>query len=122
MDKFLDLFSPEGRANRSWYFWHILLDDLAIFTAGAALMVLGVITGLPFLFLPAMGVFLAGAWAGMCITIKRLHDLGRSGWHLLLFMVPIYNLYLGLVLLFKKGTDGPNEFGPDPLNAYKALP
>ncbi len=122
MDKFLELFSTQGRANRSWYFWHILLDDLAIFTAGVGLMVLAAVTGLPFLILPAVGVLVAGAWAGICITIKRLHDLGRSGWHMLLFMIPLYNLYLGLVLLFKKGTDGPNDFGPDPLNAYKALP
>ena len=27
MDNLLDLFSFEGRANRAWYFWHILLDD-----------------------------------------------------------------------------------------------
>lgn len=122
MDKFLELFSIEGRANRAWYFWHILLDDLAIFTAGFGLMVLAAVTGLPFLILPAIGIVMAGAWAGVCITIKRLHDLGRSGWHMLLFFVPLYNLYLGLVLLLKKGTDGANDFGPDPLNAYKALP
>lgn len=120
MDKFLDLFSTEGRANRSWYFWHILLDDLAIFTAVMLFIVLGFVN--PLFVLPGIGVALAGAWSAICITVKRLHDLDRSGWHLLLFMVPLYNVYLALVLLFKKGTEGQNQFGSDPLNAYRLNP
>ena len=36
MDTLLELFSFQGRANRSWYFWHIILDDVAMFTAIAA--------------------------------------------------------------------------------------
>lgn len=122
MDKLVDLFTTQGRANRMWYFWHILLDDLAMFTAGVLLLVLAVTLNLPLLILPAVGVFVAGFWAGICITVKRLHDLGRPGWHWALLMVPLYNIYLGLVLLFQKGTDGPNEFGPDPLAAHKAFP
>ncbi|MEM7414425.1 MAG: DUF805 domain-containing protein [Gemmatimonadota bacterium] len=120
MDKFLELFSTEGRANRSWYFWHILLDDIAIFTAMMVFFVLGVVS--PLFIVPGIGVLIAGTWAGICMTVKRLHDLGRPGWHFLLFMIPLYNLYLGLVLLFKKGTEGPNEFGPDPLIGANYLP
>ncbi|MCT4605328.1 MAG: DUF805 domain-containing protein [Marinisporobacter sp.] len=48
-------------------------------------------------------------------TIKRLHDIERSAWHLLLNFIPIYNIYLTILLLFKKGTDGPNKYGEDPL-------
>jgi len=36
-------------------------------------------------------------------------------WYWWLQLIPIYGQYLGLVLVFKKGTDGPNRFGPDPL-------
>jgi uncharacterized membrane protein YhaH (DUF805 family) len=121
MDVLIDLFSTQGRANRSWYLWHILLDDLAMFTAGVGLIVLSVVTGVPFFILPAIGVFVGGFWAGVCITIKRLHDLERPSWHWWLLLVPIYNMYLGLVLLFQKGTDGPNEFGTDPLASAKAI-
>lgn len=121
MDVLIDLFSTQGRANRSWYLWHIILDDLAMFTAGIGLIVLSVVTGVPFFILPAIGVFVAGFWAGVCITIKRLHDLERPSWHWWLLLVPIYNMYLGLVLLFQKGTDGPNEFGIDPLASSKAI-
>jgi hypothetical protein len=49
--------------------------------------------------------------------VKRLHDLDRSGAHYWLLLVPLYNIYLALLLLFKKGTTGPNRFGPDPLQS-----
>lgn len=122
MDALLDLFSLQGRANRAWYFWHILLDDLAMFTAGFGLIVLSIVTGTPLFILPALGVFAAGVWAGVCITAKRLHDLERPSWHFWLLFVPLYNFYLGCVLLFKKGTEGPNSFGADPLARAKSLP
>ncbi len=122
MEVFLDMFSTQGRANRSWYLWHIILDDLAIITATVGLAVLGVVTGSPLVGVPIVGVVVAGIWAGVCVTIKRLHDLGRPGWHWLLLAVPLYNMYLGLVLLFKKGTRGSNEFGRDPLGGVEALP
>lgn len=47
--------------------------------------------------------------------VKRLHDLDRSGFHFWLLLIPFYNLYLAALLLFAKGTSGPNRFGPDPL-------
>lgn len=50
--------------------------------------------------------------------VRRLHDLDRSGAHYWLLLVPVYNIYLGLLLLFKKGTSGPNRFGEDPLASY----
>jgi len=49
------------------------------------------------------------------ITVKRLHDLNMSAWYYFLFLIPLINLGLGLTLLFKKGTPGPNKFGEDPL-------
>ena len=81
MDKFLDLFTMEGRANRAWYFWHIILDDLAILTAIAMCAGLVFVTGSPLFILPGLGAVVAGLWAGIAITVKRLHDLDRPGWH-----------------------------------------
>jgi len=119
MDKIADLFSFEGRANRAWYFWHILLDDLAIVTAVAIFILLFVVTGSPIFVLPGVGAAVAGLWGGIAITVKRLHDLDRPGWHWFLLGVPLYNIYLGLVLLFARGTWGENQFGLDPLQASK---
>jgi uncharacterized membrane protein YhaH (DUF805 family) len=80
--------------------------------------VVGAGLGSPFGFLvvpPLLSVLVGGTWAALAITVKRLHDLGRPGWHWWLFFIPLYNIYLGLVLLFQRGTPGPNLYGPDPL-------
>ena len=53
--------------------------------------------------------------ANMSLSIRRLHDLDKSGWFVLLLCVPIVNILFSLYMLFFKGTEGPNRFGPDPL-------
>lgn len=115
MDAFLELFSPAGRANRSWYFWHIILDDLVIVSLIVVLAVITGLTGSLLLVLPAIAVVLGGIWGGFAITVKRFHDLEMSGWHLLLMAVPLVNIYFGFILLFKRGTLGANSYGADPL-------
>ena len=49
------------------------------------------------------------------LMIRRLHDLDLSGFFCLLSFVPFVNLGLSIYLLAKKGTDGGNAYGPDPL-------
>ena len=119
MDNLLDLFSFEGRANRAWYFWHILLDDLVMFTLAVVFIVMMVTTGTPLFVPPLAGVMIGGIWAGVAVTVKRLHDLDRPGWHWWLLLIPLVNIYMGAILLFAKGTRGPNQFGRDPLMAAK---
>ena len=115
MDPLIELFSFEGRVNRGWYFLHIVFDDMVVLGLIIILLTVSGILGTPLLLLPILGVILSGLWAAIAVTIRRLHDLDRPGWHWWLLMVPLYNIYLGLVLLFGKGTMGPNRFGPDPL-------
>ncbi|HKK31283.1 MAG TPA: DUF805 domain-containing protein [Alphaproteobacteria bacterium] len=52
----------------------------------------------------------------IAVSVRRLHDFDASGWWYLLMLIPVVNIVLFLVLLFKPGTDGPNRFGPDPRN------
>ena len=58
---------------------------------------------------------LVGGVLSAFAVVKRLHDLDRPGSHFWLFFIPFYNIYLGLLLLFKSGTDGESRYGPDPL-------
>jgi len=51
----------------------------------------------------------------ICWAIQRFHDIDKSGFHYFWFLVPFANIYFAFVLLFKKGTEGPNQFGVDPL-------
>lgn len=51
---------------------------------------------------------------GLAVTVRRLHDTGRSGWMLLIGLIPLIGPIVLLVFLFSDGTRGPNEYGSDP--------
>ncbi len=55
-------------------------------------------------------------WVGLALTIKRLHDLGSSGWWVFGFLIPFYNVWLAIKVMFFRGDIGPNRFGPDPID------
>lgn len=57
---------------------------------------------------------LLGLVASYAMAIKRLHDINASGWWAPLLLLPVTNVILGLVLIFKDGTPGPNQYGDDP--------
>ncbi|ERJ95123.1 hypothetical protein HMPREF1992_00831 [Selenomonas sp. oral taxon 892 str. F0426] len=64
--------------------------------------------------LPLILMVVFGAGAFMLI-IRRWHDLGKSGWLSLLMLIPLFNFFVLIFLWAKKGTDGPNTYGDDPL-------
>ena len=53
--------------------------------------------------------------ARLPVTVRRMHDIDFGGWWLLFYFVPILNLAFEFILYLKKGTDGENRFGADPL-------
>ncbi len=59
----------------------------------------------------------AGGVANGFLIIRRLHDLGKPASHGWLLLVPMYSIYLQLVLLFARGVEGQNQYGPDPATA-----
>ena len=121
MDALSEIFSFQGRANRAWYIGHVIVDDFVILSLIVLMLVLGVVTGTPLFVLPLVGVLFGAVVAATAVSVKRLHDLNMSGWHLLGMMIPIYNLYLGLKMVFVRGTTGPNRFGNDPLMSHHPL-
>ncbi len=54
-------------------------------------------------------------YVSICAYIKRFHDLDKSGWYTALVVVPVLNILIWFWAGFTKGTDGPNQFWPDPL-------
>jgi uncharacterized membrane protein YhaH (DUF805 family) len=52
--------------------------------------------------------------------IKRLHDLNLSGWWVLVGAIPFLGPLCGIVIIFTRGTRGPNRYGPDPLAALQS--
>ncbi|MEJ8554160.1 DUF805 domain-containing protein [Tepidibacter sp. Z1-5] len=107
----LKYFSFEGRFNRAKYFLYPFFTGI----------IFSIIEGLTFyidnVFMWILLTVCAIAYTifSVACTVKRLHDLGRPGTHFWLTLIPLYNIYLGLVLLFKKGDLEANEYGENPL-------
>lgn len=51
----------------------------------------------------------------IAVGVRRLHDLDRSGWWLLLSLIPLLGSLLLLIYFCFRGTPGSNRFGSDPL-------
>jgi uncharacterized membrane protein YhaH (DUF805 family) len=57
-------------------------------------------------------------WPVLAVSIKRWHDRDKSGWWVLIVLVPVIGWLWALVVNgFLRGTPGPNRFGADPLTA-----
>ena len=61
-------------------------------------------------------VFVTIVWVGICVEVQRWHDRGKSGWWFWLALVPVIGEIWTLIECgFRRGTIGPNSYGPDPL-------
>ncbi len=110
-------YSPAGRLGRARFFLRAFGYYFLFLFASGLLSGLGAAlspTLAPILIIP---LAIAYAVIAFSQSVKRLHDMNWSGWWLLLFVIPFVNLVMALVLLFKPGTDGPNDYG---LPAYPA--
>jgi uncharacterized membrane protein YhaH (DUF805 family) len=52
------------------------------------------------------------AWAKCALMAKRLHDVGNSGWICLVVFIPVINVIAVISLLFARGDDFDNPYGP----------
>jgi uncharacterized membrane protein YhaH (DUF805 family) len=121
------LFSFQGRANRA-KFWLVALGIVvaemilfaAIFGGAAAsgdpeqiMAAIGPIAGV------AIFVFaVIATWISLAVGVKRFHDRNKSGWWMLIILVPFFgHLWYLIECGFLRGTVGPNDYGPDPLAA-----
>ncbi|WP_457561902.1 DUF805 domain-containing protein [Caminibacter pacificus] len=105
------LFSFKGRINRLKYF-AIMLGLFLVSLAPDFVCKNNPDSSICMIFLLLV---IPMIWVNFAIIVKRFHDLNRSGWWALLMLVPVVNFIIGLFLLFKKGTEGANDFGADPL-------
>jgi uncharacterized membrane protein YhaH (DUF805 family) len=99
----------DGRARRKEY-WMFFLFNVII---SIVLSVIDSMVGMPVL---GGLYFLAIIIPGVAVTIRRLHDTGRSGWWALLGLLPVVGLVL-LVFLVLDSQPGDNQYGPNPKGA-----
>jgi len=99
--------SGQGRINRHPYWIASII--LAVID-----IIIGIVIG--FTDILALNIIsLILVWPTIMLGIKRCHDRDRSGWFLLVALIPIVNIWVIIDLLFLRGTDGSNRFGEDPL-------
>jgi len=118
-----------GRATRSEYWYWVLfialvqIATLIIDLAINARMAAGISDLASVIAAVAAGFYgVAAAIFGLAtiipsfaVTIRRLHDLDRTGWWIFLPLIPIVGGIVLLIWYCSKGTEGPNRFGPDRL-------
>jgi uncharacterized membrane protein YhaH (DUF805 family) len=114
------LFSFRGRISRYQYWVQFFLPYLLLLVA---LTVVDLATGL-YDSQTGTGLLssifsLVALWPSLAIAVKRCHDRDRSGWFLLISLIPI----IGVIWLFVelgclRGSIGSNRFGPDPVVAH----
>jgi uncharacterized membrane protein YhaH (DUF805 family) len=111
------LFSFDGRLSRSDYWCKGILPLLPLNLLN---FVLGTRVHEDWAFNLAVFISIVALWPGMALIAKRLHDRDQPAWHMLVLLIPIVGPVLLIVgVWFMKGTEGPNRFGPDPLNLRK---
>jgi uncharacterized membrane protein YhaH (DUF805 family) len=114
-----------GRARRK-EFWLFTLFNQLIFVALIALLIAVAVAsdkagqqGFPYLLHQAMIIvvvifFLGTLLPSIAVRARRLHDTGKSGWLMLVGIIPFIGDILLLVWLCTEGSYGPNEYGADP--------
>ncbi|SJZ30487.1 Uncharacterized membrane protein YhaH, DUF805 family [Enhydrobacter aerosaccus] len=121
------LFSFDGRVNRATFWLTLISVDIVVVILLGVLGIVGGASVMPDadgnLPPPSLGVsigalilFILSTWIGLAMGVKRFHDRNKSGWWVLINLVPVIGgLWYLIECGFLKGTAGPNQYGPDPL-------
>ncbi|MGX4690553.1 DUF805 domain-containing protein [Streptomyces sp. JNUCC 63] len=96
-----------GRARRKEYWMFVLFN----FIVSIVLLAIGKAIGVEVL----SGLYsLAVLLPGLGVAVRRLHDTGRSGWWILIGLVPLVGFIVLLVFTVSDSQPGDNQYGPNP--------
>ena len=118
MNWYLDVLKKyavfSGRARRKEYWMFVLFN--VVFAVAA--IILDNLLGLVFKDIGYGPIYLLYVLAtlipGIAVSVRRLHDIGKSGWYLLLGLIPCVGGIILLVFDVTPGDVGDNEYGADP--------
>ena len=110
-------FSGRARRSEYWYFTLFIflvsavLSGLnaAVFGTDAQMTIFTVIQSL---------FALATLIPSIAVTVRRLHDIGKSGWFYFLILIPVVGSIILLVWECKDSEPGTNVYGPNPKGVY----
>ena len=107
-----------GRARRKEYWMFVLVQTIVMI----GLMILDSVLGLDF---ELQGISLGYGYLyligiivhfspSLALVVRRLHDVGKSGWFYFIFLIPLIGVIWLLVLYCTEGQKQDNKWGPDP--------
>jgi uncharacterized membrane protein YhaH (DUF805 family) len=99
----------EGRSGRAEFWWYFLAGVIISIVFNILIAISGIFWVLYVIY------GLAVLIPGLAVAIRRLHDTDKSGWWLLLALIPLVGIIVLIVFWATEGTPGPNQYGvPDP--------
>ena len=105
------------RARRKEYWGFVVINLVATIIAAILDNILGITISPEIPYGPIYGIYtLAVIIPSLAVAVRRLHDVGKSGWFLLIALIPLVGAIWLLVLYFTDGQPGNNAYGPNPKN------
>lgn len=100
-----------GRAGRREYWMFVLVS----FVIAIAISVgLGIVASADVASIVSLVYALAVLLPSIAVSVRRLHDIGRSGWWLLIALVPFIGVIVLLIFYLLDSQSGENKYGPNP--------
>jgi uncharacterized membrane protein YhaH (DUF805 family) len=109
------VFSGRSRRMEFWYF--VLFNIIVAVVLALIDTLLGTTTGVSSFGLLSGIYSLAVLIPTLAVTVRRLHDIDRTGWWILINLIPLIGTIVLLVFELTPGTPGSNRYGPDPKQA-----
>ena len=110
-----------GRASRSEYWWFVLFNFIVNIVTFVIDLTLGTMITYDMGYVGLIA-FLALLLPTVSVSVRRLHDIGKSGWWILLAIIPIVNfigIFVIIVFTIMEGEEQPNQYGNVPTNTFE---
>jgi uncharacterized membrane protein YhaH (DUF805 family) len=95
----------DGRANKPAFWWWFLFQIIVYIAAEIVDAILGTTI---FWIIVALGLLLPN----LSVAIRRLHDTNRTGWWILIGLIPLVGFIVLLIFYLQQSDPGPNDYGP----------
>ena len=97
----------DGRAKRPEFWWFVLANVIIGFVLNL------LVAAADIFFVLAVIYWLATLVPYLAVGVRRLHDTDKSGWFLLLGLIPLVGAIILIVFFATEGTRGVNRYGPE---------
>ncbi|MCC8180154.1 MAG: DUF805 domain-containing protein [Planctomycetes bacterium] len=110
-----------GRARRKEYWTFVIINTVFTFLLQTGVQYFTDETGYTFGIGHVLNII---AWLfslfilipGLAVSYRRMHDRGKSGWWLLLYIIPLIGWLILVIMFVQDSQPGPNRYGPNPKN------